>query len=221
MPRSAPGPADDALGYRARPASTSGPAVLVLHSWWGMTRSFVEYADRVAAAGLVAGCVDLYGGAIAATAHEAKALRSAPRRESMSRNMIRACDALLADQGYSSRSVALVGFSMGGHWAVWLAQRPDVPVAGVVVHYATRAVTKSTGPRPVLAHFAEEDPFVTAGGRRTMERSFARYGWPYRGLDYPGTGHWFAESAEGAYDQGSADLAFGRSVEFLRELSWS
>ena len=142
MPRSAPGPPDDALGYRARPAPRPGPAVLVLHSWWGMTSSFTEYADRLAAAGFITGCVDLYGGVIAATPDEAKALRSARRREPMYRTMIRACDGLLGDPACSSHSVALVGFSMGGHWALWLSSqaRPEVPqISATVVYYATRA----------------------------------------------------------------------------------
>jgi carboxymethylenebutenolidase len=34
---------------------------------------------------------------------------------------------------------------------------------------------------------------------------------------YPGTGHWFAEPSRDAYRPDAADLAFERTVEFLRE----
>lgn len=221
MPRSAPGPSDEALGYLARPPPRPGPAALVLHSWWGMTRSFTEYADRLTAAGFVAGCVDLYDGAIATTADEAKTLRSAPRRAPMYRAIIRAGRAVLADPASGSANIALVGFSMGGHWAMWLAQRADLPIAGVVVYYATRAVNDSFGPHLVLAHFAETDPFVTHSARATMQRSLLTHGWPYLALDHPGTGHWFAESADPAYDDAAATTARGRTIEFLRALPWS
>jgi carboxymethylenebutenolidase len=34
---------------------------------------------------------------------------------------------------------------------------------------------------------------------------------------YPGTGHWFAEPSRDAYRADAADLAFGRTVGFLRK----
>jgi carboxymethylenebutenolidase len=203
-----------ALAHVARPSGTGLP-VLIIHSWWGLTSSFPEYADHLAAHGFLVGCVDLYGGRLASTPAEAAALRSAPRRESMSHLMIRAVADLVADPQAAPGGVGLVGFSMGGHWAVWLAQRAEVGCRAVVVHYATRAVTKGA-PVPVLIHFAESDPFVSLSGRRAMDRSLDRLGWPHRAHEYPGTGHWFAESASDAYDAPAAALALTRTVSFLR-----
>jgi carboxymethylenebutenolidase len=206
--------ADPQLGYLARPADVGIP-VLILHSWWGLTRSFTDYADRLAAQGFLAGCVDLYGGRLATTPEEASALRSAPRRVPMYRSMLAGIDELIVDPAASTNRVGIVGFSMGGHWAVWLAQRPEAQAGAVVIHYATRALTKGGPPIPILAHFAGTDPFVTPAGRRTMERSFARFGWPYTAMDHPRTRHWFAESAEDSYDRAAADTAFGASCRHL------
>lgn len=203
------------LAYVAEPTHP-GPAVLILHSWWGLTNSFTDYADKLAGEGFLAGCVDLYDGGLATTPEEAAALRAAPRSRPMYRTMLAALDELSADPAARRSRVGLVGFSMGGHWAVWLAQRADVPAGAVVVHYATRAV-KTSDPVPVLAHFAEHDPFVTKSGRSAMERSLRLHGWPYTAHDYPGTGHWFAESGEGAYDPGPATAAFARTSRFLAE----
>lgn len=210
--------ASSPLAYSRAPLDAPGPPVLILHSWWGMTPSFPAYADRLAAAGFLAGCVDLYDGRLATTPAEARALRSAPRRQPMYRTMLAALDALRCDPACASSRAVLVGFSMGGHWAIWLAQRADVAADAVVLHYATRAVKEpGTGAVPVLAHFAERDPFVTASGRRTMERSLERAGWPYRAVDHPGTEHWFAEPDDEHFDERAADRAFAETLAFLSE----
>lgn len=205
------------LAYASTP-SPPGPPVVILHSWWGLTSSFRDYADRLASQGFLAGCIDLYDGQMATTPEEAAALRAAPRKEPMYRTMLAGIDSLRSHPAASTDRVGIVGFSMGGHWAVWLAQRPDAHAGAVVIHYATRAVTKVCEPVPVLAHFAQDDPFVTPAGRRKMERSFARVEWPYVAMDYPDTGHWFAESAEDAFDRAAADRAFSATCEHLGAL---
>lgn len=190
----------------------------MLHSWWGMTSSFTRYADDLAGEGFLAGCVDLYDGQLARTPEQARALRSAPRRVPMYRSMLAGIEQLASHPASVTDRVGLVGFSMGGHWAVWLAQRPEARVGAVVLHYATRAATKPGSPVPLLAHFAEDDPFVTVAGRRTMERSFERLGWPYTAMDHPGTGHWFAEPTETAFDDAAAKRAFEATCRHLRVL---
>lgn len=190
--------------------------MLVLHSWWGLTPSFTAYADRLAEAGFLAGCVDLYDGEVARAAVEARALRARPRKVPMYRTLLAAIEALRCHPAAIAGTVALVGFSMGGHWAMWLAQREEARTSAVVLHHATRSVRPGSAPVPVLAHYADaSDPFVTPSGRRAMERSLARAGWLYEAVEHPGAGHWFAESAEDEYDPEAAEAAFARTVAFL------
>ena len=113
---------------------------------------------------------------------------------------------------------AVVGFSMGAHWAVWLAQHPDPPVSAVVLFYAVRGGDLSAASAPVLAHFAAADEFVSVAARGAMERAVARRGLHYESFDYPGTRHWFAEPAAPWYDAGAAGLAMRRSSDFLRQV---
>ncbi len=206
--------AGSGLAYVAPPLR-GGIPILILHSWWGLTPSFTAYADRLAAQGFLAGCVDLYGGRLARTPEEASRLRAAPRRVPMYRSMLADVGELIGHPAASTDRVGLVGFSMGGHWAVWLAQHPDAHAGAVVIHYAARAVTKASPPVPVLAHFAELDQFVTRAGRRRMERSFTRFGWPYTAMDHPGTGHWFAEPAAEGFDHAAAESAFAATCRHL------
>lgn len=189
--------------------------MLVIHSWWGCTSSFVDVADQLATAGLVAGCVDLFGGVLPQTPEEAQAQRRAHRREPVYRTLLRVLTALCRDEASDGSDPALVGFSMGGHWALWLAQRADVHARRVVVYYAARSVSHDGPAVPVLAHFADQDPYVSTSGRRRMESSLAKRGWPYRAHDYPGTSHWFAESADPHHDPVAARTAYDRTRAFL------
>ena len=60
--------------YLAVPAAGSGPGVLVLHAWWGLTPFITGLCDRLAEAGFVALAPDLFDGRTAATPAEAEAL---------------------------------------------------------------------------------------------------------------------------------------------------
>ena len=55
-------------------------AVLVIHSWWGLTTSFRTYASVLSEAGYLVGLTDLFDGKTAETEAQAKALRAARRR---------------------------------------------------------------------------------------------------------------------------------------------
>ena len=77
--------------YLAVPERGSGPGVLVLHAWWGLTPVFTEVCDRLAAAGYVALAPGLFpGGATAATIAEAEALLGALDEAAVAEPVVRA-----------------------------------------------------------------------------------------------------------------------------------
>ena len=57
-------PSDDgeAHGYLAFPTEGSGPGLIVIQEWWGLTDHIAEVSDRFAAEGYVVLAPDLYGG---------------------------------------------------------------------------------------------------------------------------------------------------------------
>ncbi len=67
--------------YLAVPEHGSGPGVLVLHAWWGLTEPFRQVCDRLAEAGFVALAPDLYRGKTTASVEEAQALGAALDRD--------------------------------------------------------------------------------------------------------------------------------------------
>lgn len=203
------------LAYLASPPGGRGRPVLLVHSWWGLTSSFTAYADELSACGFVVGCVDLYRGDVARTKEDAHRLRQRRRREPAYRVLQRSLARLTALDRCAGAIPAVVGFSMGGHWAVWLAQHPDPPVSAAVLYYAARGGDFSRTSVPVLAHFAARDTFVTSAARRTMERSIRRSGVRYTAFDYPGTQHWFAESTQPEHDASASRIALQRTADFL------
>lgn len=196
------------------PAGPLAGRVLVIHSWWGLTDSFRRYADSLAAEGFRVAVPDLFGGATARTEEEALRLRARTGRVSRYRLL----EAGLAQVrgGREDAPVGVVGFSMGGHWAVWLAQRRAYGVAAACLYYAARAGT-FTPPTRYLAHYAPDDPWVSATARSRMERAVRKAGCDYAAYDYPGCGHWFAESDRpDAYAADATALALSRDLKLLR-----
>ncbi|MCC7382911.1 MAG: dienelactone hydrolase family protein [Deltaproteobacteria bacterium] len=202
--------------YFALP-SGRGPGVLVIHPWWGLTSAVRDICDRLAKEGFVAIAPDLYGGKLAHTAREARALRSARRAEPMWRTISRALDTLLAHEATQTRRAGVLGLSMGGHWALWFAARPGSPIAAAVVFYAARAAAFARGPDAAFQfHLAERDDFVSPAALARMQKALRLAGRRSETWVYPGTGHWFFEPDRPEHDAKAAALAWTRTLAFLR-----
>ena len=67
-----------AHGYLALPPGGSGPGVIVIQEWWGLTDHIVGIVDRLAAEGFVALAPDLFGGRTTHDSDEAGELMSLP-----------------------------------------------------------------------------------------------------------------------------------------------
>lgn len=137
-----------------RPDTAPQGAVLVIHSWWGLTDSFRRFGSSLAGKGYLVGLADLFEGQTANTQVDARKLRANPRRMPMYKKL-GADIASLSDMAGSKRTrIGVVGFSMGGHWAVWLSQIPQYNVAATILYYAARAGDLSHCKAGILAHFA-------------------------------------------------------------------
>jgi carboxymethylenebutenolidase len=105
---------------------------------------------------------------------------------------------------------------MGGHWALWLAQRPELPIAATVVFYAARNGDFMRSNSRFLFHFAENDEWVSAVSVRKLKKSLDASGRSASYYDYPSTGHWFFESDRAeAFHPDAAAVAWKRTLAFL------
>jgi carboxymethylenebutenolidase len=207
--------------YLAIPKTGSGPGVLVLHSWWGLNAFFKGLCDRFAEAGFVALAPDLYDGKVASTVAAAQRLRAeatASRRVPAYKVLTAAIEHLKEHPATTGSHVAIAGCSMGGHWALWLAQRPELPIASTVVFYAARNGDFRQSKSRFLFHFAETDEWVSTASVAKMKKSLAVASRDAIYHTYPGASHWFFESDRPkTFHKDSAALAWDRTLAFLHE----
>jgi carboxymethylenebutenolidase len=206
--------------YIAVPASGSGPGVLVLHAWWGLTDVFRGACDRLADAGFVALAPDLYDGATTASIAEAEQLSQRLDDAATRATILDALYHLRAHPGVRDTPVGVIGFSLGAFYAYWLStERPDA-VAAVVVYYGTGdpGADYTRARAAYLGHYATLDPYEPEEGVRQLEMALRAGGREVSFHTYPGTGHWFAEdNRPDAYNADAAALAWERTLAFLRE----
>ena len=65
--------------------------------------------------------------------------------------------------------IGVLGFSMGGSWAMWLATRAPETVAATTVFYGSQDIDFEASTSAFLGHFAEHDEFVSEDQRVEME----------------------------------------------------
>jgi len=203
--------------YLARPQSGVGKPVLVLHAWWGLNPFVQGFCDRLAAEGFIALAPDLYHGAVAATIAQAETLSAKLDPTAVERALAKAVAQLKAVPGVQARKVGVVGFSLGGFWAMWLTKQESSPIAAAVVFYATRADDYAGSQAAYQFHLAETDPYEPPSEVEAIKSRLKSAGKRAVFYTYPGTTHWFFEDDRtDAYRAEAAALAWKRAVDFLR-----
>jgi carboxymethylenebutenolidase len=193
--------------------------VLVLHAWWGLTSIFTDVCDRLAAAGYVALAPSLFpGGATAATIAEAEVLVDAhDRAPAEAEAVVRgAAEQLRGLPAVTGTRIGIIGFSLGAYWALHLSQVRPADVGAVVVFYGTDDGDYTMARAAYLGHFAEDDDFEPLETVRALETRIRAVGREVTFHVYPGTGHWFVEPNRPEYDAAAADLAWERTLAFLK-----
>jgi carboxymethylenebutenolidase len=205
-------------GYLVAPAEGSGPGVLVLHAWWGLTPFFRDVCDRLADAGFVALAPDLHAGRRADRPDEAEALLASVDPNRAAALVLSSAATLRGLPNTPDAPIGVVGFSMGASWALWLSARAADHVAAAVAFYGSQHIDFAGARAAYLGHFAEHDGFVSDDEVVEMEAHLRLLDLDVTFHRYPGTGHWFfEEDREAAFDPEAATRAWERTVDFLRD----
>lgn len=149
-------------------------------------------------------------------ARRLRALATASRREPVYKFLIGKIEFLMRHDAMTGLGIGQVGFSMGGHWAFWLAQQEKLPITATVTFYAARSGDYSQTRSSFLCHFAENDPWVSGAAVKKLARHLDSAGVSSTFHQYPGTKHWFFESDRNdSFEPKAAELAWKRTIRFL------
>lgn len=196
------------------PHRGKGKGVVLAHAWWGLNQASRDYGAALMREGFTVGLVDLFEGETATSIEDAEALSDTDWPVPPDEQLAAALRELAKSPAVEGKMVSAVGFSYSGYHLFGLAKRDDLPLDRIVVHYATRDVSRAKV--PLLVHFAEIDAFESAEDMREVAARLVTAGPPNASFTYPGSKHWFAEPDRPEYDADAARLAFGRTVAFLR-----
>jgi carboxymethylenebutenolidase len=216
-----PSNGDHAHGYLAVPESGSGPGVVVIQEWWGLTDHIADIADRLAAEGFVALAPDLFGGKVAHDADEAGALMMALPVDQAARDLAGAVDFLLAHDAVTSAKIGSIGFCMGGGFVLLLAAQQGEKIGAAVPFYGVGPAVPDQFAgitAAVQGHYAEGDDFYPADDARAQaDQIRAESGAEVEFFFYP-AGHAFHNDQNllGTYDEANAKIAWDRAIAFLK-----
>jgi carboxymethylenebutenolidase len=211
----------EAHGYLALPPSGSGPGLIVIQEWWGLTTHIADLTDRFAAEGFVALAPDLYGGRTAHDAEEAGRLMQELPVERAARDLRGAVDFLLAHSAVTGDKVGAVGFCMGGGFVLTLAAQEGDRIGAAVPFYGVLSERPdlSTIRAAVQGHYGERDDFVPVDTVRSLFDDLATATGSTVELHLYRAGHAFMndENLLGTFDAEARDLAWERTIRFLHE----
>ena len=207
-------------GYLVNPAQGKGklPTVLVVHENRGLNPHIEDIARRLALDNFIAFAPDALFTLGGYPGDEDKARELFPKLDQgKTRNDFIAAAAYLKALPAGNGKVGVVGFCYGGGIANFLATRvPDLSAAVPFYGGAPAIEDVAKIKAPVLVHHGEKDERLIAGWP-AYEAALKANGVRYQGFIYPGAQHGFNNDTTPRYDEASAKLAWGRTVEFFNE----
>ena len=216
-----PGSSGEMKGYLVKPADQSGKlgTVIVIHENRGLNPHIKDIARRVALEGFVALAPDFLS-----------PLGGTPTDEDKARDMFTKLDAsqvtadgvatiaYLKGEKDGNGKVGAVGFCWGGGTVNTLAVNAPDLAAGVAYYgMQPKAEDAAKIKAALLLHYAGLDERIDAGidaYKKALDAAHVEY----TVYVYDGVNHAFNNDTSAArYDKKAADLAWGRTIAFLKE----
>jgi carboxymethylenebutenolidase len=215
-------------GYIARPSEPGPrPGVVVIQDALGLSDDIKEQADRLAAAGYVAFAPDLYSGrgirCVVAT------LQSSRTGKGQAYEEIAAARQFLAEQPECGAKIGIIGFCMGGSFAMMCAPRGEFDASSVNYGEVPKNVQRLAGACPVVGSFGGKDISLRGRAQR-LENALGELGVAHDVKEYPHAGHSFMNHLKAGpiptsliefvglgYNHEAAEDAWGRILAFFGE----
>jgi len=206
-------------GYLARlKAKGKRPAVIVIHENRGLNPHIKDVARRLALEGFLSLAVDMLSPLGGTPADEDKGREMIyTLKADETAHRIAAAVPYLEHHAESTGKVGVVGFCWGGGMVNRVAVlSPDLKAA--VAYYGEQPLADAVKSihAALLLHYAGLDKRIGAGiaayetALKAANKRFTIY-------IYPGANHGFNNDTSSRYDKAAADLAWGRTVAFLKQ----
>jgi carboxymethylenebutenolidase len=185
-------------GYLATPVDHSAPwpAVVVVHEVFGLNDDIRAKADEFAKHGYLALAPDLYQGK-SWPGCVRKAFTQLRAGSGQAFDVLDSARALLADRPDCSGKVGVIGFCMGGGFALLCAPRPGFAVASVNYGDVPADAEKAlAGSCPIVGSFGARDVGGTKPSER-LQRALVVLEVKHDVHVYPESGHRFMSQSSG------------------------
>ena len=203
-----------AKGALAKPAR-KGPAILLIHEWWGLNDQIKSVAAEFANQGYLALACDLYERTVTTDPGKAGALMEA-LDQAKARETLTAWVNWLRKHPDGNGKVATIGWCMGG--GLSLAASIDAAVDATIIYYGNvnfpaAELAKLKG--PLLGQFAEKDGWINHPMVDPFVANLKKLGKKHE-IHWYDADHAFANPSGQHYEKKDAALAWSRSLDFLK-----
>jgi carboxymethylenebutenolidase len=212
-------------GVMSRPGFLPAAGVMVLHEIDGINAAVRDSCERLADAGYVAFAPDLYSRGFKPLCI-ARTIWALARNEPAPVADLAQCLRWLQERPeVDERSVGVIGFCMGGGFALALAVNADVSVAAVNYGGVPTRLEELTGVCPIVASYGAADRRFAEDGQR-LQGFLEALEVPHDVKVYDGATHSFMNNHRGPlaarlfsvrYDPIAAEDAWIRTMDFFAQ----
>jgi carboxymethylenebutenolidase len=182
--------AGDVRAYLAVPSGAPPwPGVVVLHEAFGLNADIRAHADRFAARGYLALAPDLFSSGRPKAVCVLAAFRALSKRSGPAFDAIEAARGALAERADATGRVGVIGFCMGGGFALLAAPRGWFAAAAVNYGPVPEDATELLrGACPVVGSYGAKDRFMRGAPQR-LDAALAANGVDRDVEEYPEASH--------------------------------
>ena len=210
-------------GYVARPSDKGPhPGIIVIQEWWGLNEHIKDISRRFARGGYVAIAPDLYsrlGHPVTTDPNEAGKLMQTLQQADALKDLQATVAYLKTLEGVDSGHLGVIGFCMGGSYALMLpcvsrelnaavsfygqVPDPDTPLKNLAA--------------PLLYIYGEDDGWITKADVQRLRDALRKYNKPDEVITYPGCPHaFFNDTRKDMYRPQEAADALKRTLAFFQ-----